>query len=125
MRLPCLGPTGDGVVEATLLVPLLFEVNAYVMPASARIVMSAAATISSARAGSLRPGRALTVHLKEYSATNERALIGEGDVRWPEIFTLCERDGGTEWYIVEQESYAYPPLECVDRCLQKLREMGK
>jgi len=71
------------------------------------------------------PGRALTVHLKEYSATNERALIGEGDVRWPEIFTLCERDGGTEWYIVEQESYAYPPLECVDRCLQKLREMGK
>lgn len=71
------------------------------------------------------PGRALTVHLKEYSATNDQALIGEGDVRWPEVFALCERDGGTEWYIVEQESYAYPPLVCVDMCLQKLREMGK
>ena len=71
------------------------------------------------------PGRATTVHLKEYSAENDKALIGEGDVPWPEVFRLCETVGGTEWYIVEQESYAYPPLECVDRCLQALRQMGK
>jgi len=71
------------------------------------------------------PGRATTVHVKEYSATNDKALIGEGDVNWPEIFSLCETSGGTEWYIVEQESYAYPPLECVDLCLQNLRKMGK
>jgi sugar phosphate isomerase/epimerase len=71
------------------------------------------------------PGRAATVHVKEYSATNDRALIGEGDVNWPEIFGLCESIGSTEWYIVEQESYAYPPLECVDRCLQSLKKMGK
>jgi sugar phosphate isomerase/epimerase len=71
------------------------------------------------------PGRALTVHLKEHSATNDKALIGEGDVDWQQVFTLCESVGGTKWYIVEQESYAYPPLECVDRCLQNLRAMGK
>ncbi len=71
------------------------------------------------------PGRALTVHLKEYSATNDKALIGEGDVRWDVIFDLCETSGATEWYIVEQESYAYPPLECVDRCLKNQRELGK
>lgn len=71
------------------------------------------------------PGRARTVHLKEYSAGNDTALIGEGDVPWPTIFELCETIGNTEWYIVEQESYAFPPLECVDRCLQKLRAMGK
>lgn len=71
------------------------------------------------------PGRALTVHLKEYSVTNDKALIGEGDVRWNEVFALCEGYGGTEWYIVEQESYAHPPLECVDLCLQRLRAMGK
>jgi len=71
------------------------------------------------------PGRALTVHLKEYSATNDKALIGEGDVKWDEVFALCEGYGGTEWYIVEQESYAHPPLECVDLCLQRLRSMGK
>jgi sugar phosphate isomerase/epimerase len=71
------------------------------------------------------PGRARTVHLKEHSASNDTALIGEGDVPWPAIFELCETVGGTEWYIVEQESYAYPPLECVDRCLKALRAMGK
>lgn len=71
------------------------------------------------------PGRATTVHVKEYSATNDKALIGEGDVPWQQIFNLCETIGGTEWYIVEQESYAYPPLECVDRCLQNLKAMGK
>lgn len=71
------------------------------------------------------PGRATTVHLKEYSATNNKALVGEGDVNWDQLFRLCETIGGTEWYIVEQESYAYPPLECVDRCLQNLRKMGK
>ncbi len=71
------------------------------------------------------PHRALTVHLKEYSATDDKALIGEGDVKWDEIFNLCETTGGTQWYIVEQESYAYPPLECAEKCLQNLRNMGK
>jgi sugar phosphate isomerase/epimerase len=71
------------------------------------------------------PGRAITVHLKEYSATNDKALIGEGDVDWQQVFELSESVGKTEWYIVEQESYAYPPLECVERCLKALKGMGK
>ncbi len=71
------------------------------------------------------PGRALTVHLKEHSKANEAAIIGEGDARWQETFRLCETSGKTKWYIVEQESYAYPPLECVDRCLKALHGMGK
>ncbi len=71
------------------------------------------------------PGRALTIHLKEYSADNPKAIIGEGDVQWAKVFELCESVGGTQWYIVEQESYAYPPLECVERCLQALKAMGK
>lgn len=71
------------------------------------------------------PGRALTVHLKEYSATNDKALIGEGDVDWMQVFAVCESIGNTEWYIVEQESYAFEPLVCVDKCLQALKAMGK
>ena len=71
------------------------------------------------------PGRATVVHLKEFSKTNDVALIGEGEVRWDDVFRLSETTGGTEWYIVEQESYAFPPLECVDRCLKSLRKMGK
>jgi len=69
------------------------------------------------------PGRAVTVHLKEFSSTDEKALIGEGDTRWKDFFSLCETIGGTEWHIVEQESYAYPPLECVKLCIDNLREM--
>jgi len=69
------------------------------------------------------PGRAVTVHLKEFSATNEKALIGEGDMKWEEFFRVCETVGGTEWYIIEQESYAYPPLECVKRCLENLKSL--
>lgn len=71
------------------------------------------------------PGRAKLVHLKEYSATNDKALIGEGEVPWDEVFRASETVGGTEWYIVEQESYAYPPIECAERCLENLRKMGK
>lgn len=69
------------------------------------------------------PGRATTVHLKEFSSVNERELIGEGEMKWKEFFTLCETVGGTEWYIVEQERYPLTPLECVRRCKENLDEM--
>jgi len=71
------------------------------------------------------PGRAVTVHIKEYSATKRDAIIGEGDINWKEFFAACEGVGGTEWYIVEEESGAYPGLEAVTRSLQNLRKMGK
>jgi len=71
------------------------------------------------------PGRAVTVHVKEYSASNPKALVGEGDIDWKQLFDVCETVGGTKWYIVEQEKYPYPPLESIKRCLDNLREMGK
>ncbi len=70
------------------------------------------------------PGRAATVHLSEYSADG-KALVGDRWERWPEVFAACEAAGKTEWYIVEQESYPYPPLECARRCIENLRRMGK
>jgi len=69
------------------------------------------------------PGRATTVHLKAFSSVNEKALIGEGEMRWKEFFSLCETIGGTEWYIVEQERHPFTPLECVRRCKENLDEM--
>lgn len=71
------------------------------------------------------PGRARTVHLKEYAADDDKAVIGEGDIDWKRCFELSESVGGTEWYIVEQESYAHPPMECVKVCLENLKKMGK
>jgi len=69
------------------------------------------------------PKRAVTIHLKEYSSKRKDVLIGEGEVKWGELFELCESIGGTEWYIVEQEVYPYPPLECVKRCIEYLRRI--
>ena len=68
------------------------------------------------------PGRAITVHVKEFSKTNNKALVGEGDVNWRAFSALCRAVGNTEWYIIEQESYVGTPLESVDKCLQNVRE---
>lgn len=69
------------------------------------------------------PGRSLTVHLKEHGTKG--APVGEGDVKWDEVFQICESVGGTQWYVVEQESYNTTALESVSLCLQNLRKMGK
>ena len=83
------------------------------------------------------PGRAVTVHLKPFTKRLHDGadhnyphaafdpIIGEDDTDWPALFEACELVGGTEWYIVEYESDAYPPLEAVERCLRALRGMGK
>jgi sugar phosphate isomerase/epimerase len=70
------------------------------------------------------PGRAATIHLKEFGG-KPGAVIGEGKAPWAEIFQACERPGGTQWYIVEQETYATKPLESVKQCFEALKKMGK
>lgn len=69
------------------------------------------------------PGRAVTVHLKEYSATNKNAIIGEGDIPWEELLTLCETIGGTKWYIIEEEKDVYPPLKAAELCYKNFRKL--
>ena len=79
------------------------------------------------------PGRAGSVHLKPYQAAllkespaaAFRPLIGEDGLPWMRIFDLCETIGRVDWYVVEYESDAYPPLTAVAKCLEKLRAMGK
>lgn len=80
------------------------------------------------------PGRSTTLHLKPYSPSAAQGkdmeagfkpLIGEDDVPWKDIFGLVEGAGGTDWYIVEYESDAFPPLDAVERCLKVLRGWGK
>jgi sugar phosphate isomerase/epimerase len=70
------------------------------------------------------PGRTATIHIKEFGG-KPGAVIGDGTVRWKEIFELCETIDKTEWYLIEQEAYAEPPLESVQRCLAAMHKMGK
>jgi sugar phosphate isomerase/epimerase len=64
------------------------------------------------------PGRTVTIHLKEHSASNPNALIGEGDIPFKEIIRVCRDIGGTEWFILEEEKDAYPPLVGAEKSYQ-------
>lgn len=70
------------------------------------------------------PGRARTVHLKADYAHQENALIGQDNQDYAAVFAAGATVAGTEWYIVEQESYPVPPLESVRICRENLRQMG-
>jgi len=69
------------------------------------------------------PGRAATIHLKEFRAKS--GVVGEGKAPWKDVFALCETSAGTEWYIVEFDRSGLPPLDCARRCLESLKKMGK
>lgn len=68
------------------------------------------------------PGRATTVHLKEFSADGQ-AMLGEGEVPVKEVLEVSESIGGTEWFIIEHEEYPVPPLECIERDLRNLEKL--
>jgi sugar phosphate isomerase/epimerase len=70
-------------------------------------------------------GRAKSVHVKEYSATKHDALIGEGEVKWQEVLSACETVGGTEWYIIEEETGAYSGVEGISQSLKRLHSLGR
>ena len=70
------------------------------------------------------PGRLVLVHVKAFSATNEKAVLGEDDVPWAEVLKVCAQVGGTEWYIVEHERYANPPMVCVKQCADYLLKLS-
>ncbi len=72
------------------------------------------------------PGRAVTVHVKDYSAElGDDAITGGGDVDWNAAFNLCETVGNTRWYVVEHENKNDEPIDAVRRCLEALKQMGK
>ena len=71
------------------------------------------------------PGRAVSVHLKEWTDDPKGAVVGAGKIDWSELFRVCESVGGTDVYIVEQEIYPVSPLDDCKLSLENLRTMGK
>ena len=70
------------------------------------------------------PGRARSVHLKEYGGP-EGAVIGEGQADWDEIFRICETIQPTEWYVVEDCGPEGIGFDVPRRSFRALRAMGK
>jgi sugar phosphate isomerase/epimerase len=72
------------------------------------------------------PGRIVSMHCKDWSpdaGKGYKVLFGEGVAPWKKIFEAAESTGGIEYYLVEQEGSAYPPLETVERCLASFRKI--
>ena len=68
------------------------------------------------------PGRAITVHIKEFGGAPE-AVIGEGEVDWAQLLPVIGEFGGTQWNIVEHERDPDRALADVEKCLRNLRRM--
>jgi len=69
----------------------------------------------------------VSLHLKEYSNVHGHghAVIGQGDVPWPDVFAAATEVGGTQWYVVEQEGHpTLSAMEAAHQCLDNLRAMG-
>lgn len=71
-------------------------------------------------------GRCPLIHLKDMADDEERSFaeIGQGILDWNAIFEAAEA-GGAEWYIVEQDTCAGPPIESARVSFENLRKWGK
>jgi sugar phosphate isomerase/epimerase len=70
-------------------------------------------------------GRVVSIHVKEYSPDKPEAVLGEGVVEWKEVFSALERNGGIEWYIVEEEGKSCVDYGCIETAIGQLKKMGK
>lgn len=68
------------------------------------------------------PGRARSVHVKDWNPETKSNIVGEGDVKWPEVLEACETVAGTEVYIIEEESNSFKGLEGIDKMLKGLKK---
>ncbi len=70
------------------------------------------------------PGRITSMHCKDWSpdpAKGYRVLFGDGVAPWKALFEAAETTGGIEYYLIEQEGSAHPPMETAERCLAAFR----
>jgi sugar phosphate isomerase/epimerase len=71
------------------------------------------------------PGRTKTVHFKptvRQGETNKKAILGQDSVDWRTVYAACASTGGTEWIVVEQETYpdGKTPMACAQESLAGL-----
>ena len=75
------------------------------------------------------PGRTKSTHFKAVvlpqHAETRKALLGEDSVDWAAVYAACVSVGGTEWIIVEQETYpdGRSPMDCTRQSLAGFRKV--
>ena len=71
-------------------------------------------------------GRMPLVHLKDMAMRGGEQLfaeVGEGNLEWAGILDAC-REGGVEWYLVEQDICQGDPFDALGLSFDNLRGMG-
>jgi sugar phosphate isomerase/epimerase len=63
------------------------------------------------------PGRTKTTHFKptvREGDTGKKAIVGQDSVDWKAVYKACTEVGGTEWIVLEQETYpdGKSPMDC-------------
>lgn len=67
------------------------------------------------------PGRGVSLHLKGFPAGTP---VGEGGLDWPKIIDACRNVAGSEWIVLEHETYInMTPEEACQRCLDNVRRL--
>jgi sugar phosphate isomerase/epimerase len=74
------------------------------------------------------PGRTGTTHFAPHAGkgeTGKKAIIGQDSIDWKGCIAACRQVGGTEWYVLEQESYpdGKSPMECTEMSLAGLKKI--
>jgi sugar phosphate isomerase/epimerase len=64
------------------------------------------------------PGRAVTVHVKDYLPGRPDPVLGSSDFDWKQFLRTCELGGTTEWYIIEHDS---PRREEARTCFEQFQ----
>jgi sugar phosphate isomerase/epimerase len=73
------------------------------------------------------PGRSRTVHFKPAVRKDDghKAILGQDSVDWPAVLAACASTGGTEWIVLEQETYpdGRPAMDCTRDSLAGLKKI--
>lgn len=67
------------------------------------------------------PKRHMSVHLKEFGGAHG-APVGEGDVKWQDVFDFCQADGSTQVYVVEYEVKDVDTMAGIAKCRANLKQ---
>jgi len=68
--------------------------------------------------------RVRMLHVKD-GVGRQQTDVGRGKVDFPAIFDYVEKNGITEWYVVEQEQFTGPRLDAVRVAYEYLKGLGK
>ena len=69
------------------------------------------------------PGRFATMHIKPWDPDDPDVFMGEDALDWDTIIEEATANGGVDWYIIEYERDAFPPLEALQANLEAFQEL--